>query len=131
MFDRRREFPAAVKRAAWLRSGGRCECALITGRAGCGATLGPGNVFYEHILPDAIGGEPVLENCAALCRTCWRLKTDRHDLPIVADTKRLWDRHRGIKTVSQRIPGGRFDSRKRKMNGQVVDRATGEPWGTR
>jgi 5-methylcytosine-specific restriction enzyme A len=131
MIPRRREFPSSVKREAFARSAGICECHLLTGKPGCGVRLGPGNVFYEHIVCDRIGGTPTLDNCAALCRTCWRLKTNHYDLPIVADTNRMWDRHRGIKTVSQRIPGGKLDPRKRKMNGQVVDRETGEPRGTR
>jgi len=75
----RQEFPAKVKLAAWERSAGHCEecMARIIGRP-----------EYDHILPDALGGEPVLENCAVLCSKCHRLKTSTGDVPRIAKAKR-------------------------------------------
>jgi hypothetical protein len=131
MRNRRREFPSSVKREAYARSGGYCECGLITGGEGCGAKLGPGNLFYEHVTPDWMGGTPTLDNAACLTKTCWSAKTNQYDKPIIGDTRRMRDRHLGIKSVLQRLPGNRFDPRKKKINGQVVDRETGEPWGMR
>lgn len=75
----RREFPAPVKLLAWDRCGGCCEQCLarIVGRP-----------EYDHILPDALGGEPVLANCQVLCSKCHRLKTSGQDVPRIAKTKR-------------------------------------------
>lgn len=130
---RRREFSAPIRRAAYERSGGYCETGRIPQmpKVGCGVRLTSGNIWYEHIICDGINGDPTLENCAVLCKTCGLSKTKSYDLPIVADAKRQWDRHRGIKSVSQRLPGNKFDPRKKKLNGQVVNRETGEPWGVR
>lgn len=75
----RREFPAPVKLLAWDCCGGHCEQCLarIVGRP-----------EYDHILPDALGGEPVLANCQVLCSKCHRLKTSGEDVPRIAKTKR-------------------------------------------
>lgn len=75
----RKEFPSKIKLAAWERCGGNCECchARILGRA-----------EYDHILPDALGGEPVLTNVQVLCSKCHRLKTSGEDVPRIAKTKR-------------------------------------------
>lgn len=75
----RREFPASVKLAAWERCGGKCEKCLtrIIGRA-----------EYDHVLPDALGGEPTIENCECLCSKCHRLKTSGEDVPRIAKAKR-------------------------------------------
>lgn len=75
----RREFSGKVKLAAWERCGGNCEAcrARIIGRA-----------EYDHILPDALGGEPTLENCAVLCSKCHRIKTSTGDVPRIAKAKR-------------------------------------------
>jgi hypothetical protein len=118
---RRREFSAATKRESHARSGGICEC--------CGARLGPGNIFYEHINPDAMNGEPSLGNCACLCKTCWRLKTDKYDRPTIAKSNHVRDRFINARLVPfNRIAGGRLDPRKRTMDGRVIERATGRPW---
>lgn len=76
----RREFTAKIKLAAWERSGGHCEDCLarIIGRP-----------EYDHRIPDALGGEPVLENCQVLCSKCHRLKTSGEDVPRIAETKRI------------------------------------------
>ncbi|HWL04527.1 MAG TPA: HNH endonuclease signature motif containing protein [Xanthobacteraceae bacterium] len=125
----RREFSSPVKRAALERSGGTCECYRIPGRPGCGALLGPGNTFYEHIIPDQLGGEPSLDNCAALTKTCWRLKTDTYDLPVIAKSKRVRDRHRGIKPQHYRaLPGSKRSGIKIPFGrGPPIDRRTGQP----
>lgn len=55
----RREFPAKVKRAVKERSGGTCEWAW-------GACDQPATAI-DHIVPDALGGEPTLSNAMHLC----------------------------------------------------------------
>jgi hypothetical protein len=128
----RREFPSPVKREAYRRSGGICECHRIPHvfAEPCGRPLGQGNTFYEHVDCDGIGGPPILDNCACLTKTCWKYKTDHFDKPIVADTRRLADRARNIKTVSgRRLPGRRDDPFKMPIGGRhPIDRHTGQPW---
>lgn len=63
----RREFPAKVKIAAFDRAKGNCEI--------CGLRLTVGKFRYDHKLPDALGGEPTLENCVVQCIACDKPKT--------------------------------------------------------
>lgn len=128
---RRREFPTSVKRDALNRSGGLCEChrvpQLPTFGKGCGRPLGIGNTFFEHIVCDNLDGEPTLENCAALVKTCFRIKTDTYDLPVIAKVKRQRDKSFGIRGTLRPLPGARSDIIKKKMDGQVVWRSSGVP----
>lgn len=55
----RRNFPASVKRAVAERSGGTCEW----GWGGCSEPA----CEVDHIIPDAIGGKPTVENAMHLC----------------------------------------------------------------
>lgn len=63
----RRDFSRKTKAQAFARSGGKCEI--------CTARLMPGKVRYDHRIPDALGGEPTLENCVVQCITCDKPKT--------------------------------------------------------
>ena len=130
----RNNFTKETQRQAFHRSQGICECHRLA-RAGvpgfsiegCGRPLGIGNTFYEHINPDALSNDNSLENAAAITRTCWRTKTDTYDLRVIAKSKRVADLAAGIKDPHrQQLPGGRGSYFKKKMNGQVVVRATGE-----
>lgn len=58
----RREFPRKVKAAALARADGKCEK--------CTAALKLREGEVDHILPDILGGEPVLANAQVLCRIC-------------------------------------------------------------
>ncbi len=129
MTRRRNEFSRETKRAAYERSGGICECHRIPHvfRAACGCPVGPGNLFYEHIDPDAICGRNDLDNCAVLTKTCWRIKTDHYDRPVIAKSNRVRDRYIGARSPSWRpMPGGRATNIKIKVGGGVVDRRTGQ-----
>ena len=109
---RRREFNAQTKRDAYSRSGGICECHLIPWLKrpfGCGVKLVTGAIFYEHIITDFHGSDNSLSNCATLCRTCWKEKTTRHDIPSIAKTKRARDAARGIKPPRTITAWRRFD----------------------
>lgn len=77
----RREFTAKIKVAAFKRSNGICEC-------GCGQRLMPGKIEYDHRIPDAMGGEPTLENCMAVTSSCHAAKTRGTDIPAIAKAKR-------------------------------------------
>jgi hypothetical protein len=135
MLHRRNEFSSATKREAYARSDGICEChrvrQLPTYGTGCGCSLGEGNTFYEHIDQDALGGRNDIDNCAVLVRTCWRLKTDSVDLPMVARNNRQRDRSRGIRpAVYSPLPGTRASGIRKPMRpfAAPVDRRTGQPF---
>lgn len=132
----RSNFLKDTKRQAFERSRVNgiptCECHLIPHvfPVACGLPLGEGNTFYEHIDMSRVSGRNDLGNCAVLTRTCWKLKTATYDLPTIAHVRKREDRHRGIRNAPS-LPGHRFDDRKKKVSGQVVDRWTGEPRGLR
>lgn len=88
----RREFPDKVKAEAFERAAGRCEK--------CTAKLFVGKIHYDHRIPDAMGGEPTLENCDVLCTPCHGAKTHRRDVPAIAKVKRIRRAHIGIKKPS-------------------------------
>ena len=94
----RREFTARVKVAAYERSGGQCEA--------CRAALMPGRIHYDHVIPDAMGGSPTIENCAVLCTACHGVKTTRQDVPQIAKAKRIQAKHIGAKSSKFRRPAG-------------------------
>jgi 5-methylcytosine-specific restriction endonuclease McrA len=107
----RREFSAKTKVAAYERSQGRCE--------GCGAALQTARFHYDHVLPDALGGEPTLENCEVLCRACHDEKTHKSDVPRISKMKRQRVRNLGAKTTARPIPGSKASGIRRRMNGTV------------
>jgi 5-methylcytosine-specific restriction enzyme A len=107
----RQEFSAKVKAAAFLRANGRCES--------CTARLYPGKFAFDHVLPDGLGGAPVIENCAVLCSACHGAKTASRDVPQIAKMKRQRIKHLGAKS-KRAWPG--TDKWKRKINGETVRR---------
>lgn len=90
----RREFPAKVKVAAFERAKKRCE--------NCTAPLFPGKFTYDHRIPDALGGEPTLENCQVICSACDGEKTYQFDIPAIAKNKRIRMAVAGAKPKSKR-----------------------------
>lgn len=106
----RREFTKQIKRDAFARANGKCEVPW------CCAKLTIGKFHYDHVIPDALGGEPTLENCAVICVPCHKDKTGKMDMRVIAKTKRLQDRQKGIKKP-------RTMTRWRKFNGEVVHAA--------
>lgn len=104
----RQEFPAAVKRAAFRRccrdSAPHCE--------GCGIELVSGNIEYEHVQPDGLGGDPTLENCKVLCRkSCARNKTDTEDNPRMAKADRVLRKAFGLHPKRHKIQSRGFEKR--------------------
>lgn len=119
----RLEFTSETKRLAYKRSLGVCECRRIPflrRPSGCGVVLGAGNIFYEHIIPDNIKPDNSLDNCAVLCRTCWREKTSRYDRKVIAKSNHTRDRHRGIKPATRggAIVGTVASGWKHRMDGR-------------
>ena len=114
MTRRRTEFPAKVKVAAFERAADHCE--------GCGARLLPGRFHYDHTIPDALGGEPTLENCAVLCRSCHDPKTRERDVPQIAKAKRVQRKHVGAHRPKSTLPGSKSSRWKKRIDGTVVPR---------
>lgn len=110
----RRDFHPKVMIAAWDRADGCCELCKR------GVRLIPGDIFYDHRIPDAMGGEPTLENCQVLCRSHHDAKTRKHDVPNIARAKRRQRAHLGIKKKS-RFACSRDSKFKKKIGtGEVV-----------
>ncbi|MFY9293302.1 MAG: HNH endonuclease signature motif containing protein [Methylorubrum rhodinum] len=96
----RREFSKPVRRQARDRAAGRCEAELPNGER-CPCALVAGRFVYDHRVPDAMGGEPTLENCQVICRDCDRAKYPA-DRKVIDDTRRQRDAHDGIRTAPTR-----------------------------
>ncbi len=99
----RREFTKPIMRDAFARCGGFCE------GDNCRTKLMHGDYHYDHIIPDALGGEPTLDNCQLLCRACHAEKTGKRDIPRIAKTKRISDREKGIRKPRKITRWRRFD----------------------
>lgn len=95
----RREFSKQVRRDAFMRAAGQCEGQPYGER--CCIKLMRGRFHYDHDIPDALGGEPVLSNCVVLCIACHKDKTSNKDVPAIAKTKRIQDREKGIRKPSR------------------------------
>jgi hypothetical protein len=50
------------------------------------------------------------------------------EAPLLAKSNHQYDMARDIDVVRNPLPGGKDDPRKRRMDGTVVDRRTGEIW---
>lgn len=127
----RLEFTTDTQRQALKRSQGICECHLIPHvfPIPCGRPLGTGNTFFEHIVPDQLKPDNSLDNCAALTKTCWKIKTATYDLKVIAKSKRNFDSDNGIRRPKQRLPGGRRDPFKFTPGSTTpIDRKTGAIW---
>jgi hypothetical protein len=59
-----RHVPAHVRRAVWIRDGGRCQFPMQDGRI-CGSTY---QVELDHVEPWALGGKTTVENTRIACR---------------------------------------------------------------
>lgn len=99
--SRRYEFSKQTKREALQRSGKLCEAVgsvygLPPGQR-CNAPLDGGVEFDHYPAPATDKDSDTLDNCVACCKTCHRFKTSTFDVPVQAKTKRVSDRHNGIR----------------------------------
>ena len=95
----------------------------------CSFPIMPGqawDVSHEGA-PQALGGSKT----GIAHRRCNAKDGAENVTPRVAWAKRQFDKHRGIAVSRNPVPGGRDDPWKRTMDGRVIDRVTGEPWGTK
>ena len=113
---RRSNFPPKVKAEAAFRSGGKCES--------CSARIGSGGFHYDHIVPDALGGQPTVDNCRVLCLTCHRAKTGKRDVPQIAKANRQHKAHIGAKRrKGPPMPGTKASGIRKRMDGTVERRS--------
>jgi hypothetical protein len=61
---RPRHIPAEVKRAVWLRDGGKCQWPVASGGV-CGSTR---QLELDHVVPVARGGPSTVDNLRVTCR---------------------------------------------------------------
>jgi len=80
----------------------------------------------SHEIPLELNGADDEANRRAAHRKCHRGHTAAIDLPAIARAKRIEASHHGARVSRQPMRGGRDDRLKRKMDGTVVVRATGE-----
>lgn len=120
---KRRRFSARDLTKLLATFGGKCRMCQceINGSSG---------LEWDHHIPLAIGGDDELDNLEPLCVRCHRVKT-KGDVTRIAKSTRQRQRNLGIKTTKRPMPFGKGDHRMKKMNGTVVDRRTGRPFGER
>ena len=124
---KRLEFSKEIKRQALARSKGLCEA---IGRAygfpaghRCNAALAYGVEFDHYPIRASDGGGNSLENCAAVCIRCHRVKTRTFDVPLAAKSKRIADKRHNIRDRARPMQGSRDSPFKRRMDGRVVRRS--------
>lgn len=112
--------PPRVRVRVFERAGGRCE--------ECTRKISPGDAWQaDHVVALINGGANRESNLRCVCSWCHAAKT-AGDVAEKAKTAAARKRHLGIRPPS-RMAGARNSGIKIKLNGQVVDRATGEPAG--
>lgn len=87
------EFPAKVRDQADARAKGCCET--------CGLPF-KGRPQYDHVLPAALGGQPTLANCRAICVPCHKAKT-ADDVGRIRKADRQRRADNGAKLPSKRL----------------------------
>lgn len=95
---KRREFPLPVRKLAFRR----CCRDGIPYCEGCGNQI-RGTPIYEHVIPDGLGGEPILENCKVHCRVCADIKTFTEDNPRMAKADRVLKKTFGLQPMRKKI----------------------------
>lgn len=100
----RKEFTRKIRQAAIERAAGRCEK--------CTATLKAGEAEVDHILPDVLGGEPILANAQVLCRICHAEKS-ADDIRRTRKADRQRDKNSGAVRPKQSIPSRPSDRKQR------------------
>lgn len=98
----------------------------------CNGKIYPGQGWdVSHEIPLELLGADDDTNRRAAHRKCHRVHTATVDIPAIARAKRIEAKHHAGRSSSRPMRGGRNDTLKRKMDGTVVVRATGEPWQSR
>ncbi|WP_024516942.1 hypothetical protein [Bradyrhizobium sp. Tv2a-2] len=112
--DERTEFPQSVRKAAFRRCCLGCRVKGVENIPGvpqcegCGTELRPGNIFYEHMDPDGLGGDPTAENCQVRCRNCKKTK-DKVDNAIMTKADNVLKASYGLKRKTKKIQSKGFE----------------------
>lgn len=95
----------------------------------CKGQIEPGQGWdVSHEIPLELFGADDDTNRRAAHRKCHRTHTATVDIPAIARAKRIEAKYHAGPSSRRPMRGGRDDSLKRKMDGTVVDRASGQPW---
>jgi hypothetical protein len=123
--DRRKEFPAAVKKAAFARCCRNGSKPGVPQCENCGVELNRRTgMIYEHLSADGLGGQPVLENCGCFCKTCADIKTITEDAPAMVKADRVARKAFGLhKPKGRPMPGSKKSGLKKRMDGSVERRS--------
>lgn len=93
----------------------------------CSSEIRVGEAWeVEHIIPIALGGADELANMAPAHIKCHAGKTRTEDIPAIARAKRREAVHLGLKQSRNPLPGGRKSPWKKRMDGTVVRRNSGD-----
>lgn len=94
---------------------------LICQGKDCGAIIDPVRDRWEadHEIPVWMGGADEPPNLRPLCYRCHREKT-KSDVKAIAKSKRVRDRHFGVRVSKRPMPCGRNSRWKKKLDGTVV-----------
>ena len=113
--EKRTEFSQKIKKAAFVRCCRGCTVQGVANLPGrpqcenCGLELVSGNIIYEHVQPDGLGGEPTAENCKVFCRKiCATRKTVEEDNPRMAKADAVLKSTYGLRPARQKIQSPTF-----------------------
>jgi len=109
-------FSTRTKRAASDRANGSCEC--------CGVSLSLQAIRFDHIIPWEISHDSTANNCQILCVPCHSKKTRNNDIPCIAKTRHIADRHRGLKSAKRPFPAGRNSRQSKTFDRGLIKRQT-------
>jgi 5-methylcytosine-specific restriction enzyme A len=104
--------------AIYMKTDGRCYI--------CGQKIRGGAWEAEHPIARQLGGTDAPEALMPCCIPCHKRKTAK-DASAIAKSKRIRDKHIGALKSETPMKCGRNSPYKRKMNGKLVWRDTGEP----
>lgn len=108
----RQEFPQRVRKLAFARCCKNGSMPGIPQCEHCGNVLRSGNIEYEHLDPDGLGGEPTLQNCGVWCAVpCSSKKTHTQDNPRMAKADRVLKAAFGLKAKRKQIQSRGFEPR--------------------
>lgn len=107
--QKRREFSQAVRKLAFARCCRNGTKPGIPQCENCGNVLRSGNIEYEHLDADGLGGEPTLENCGVWCAVpCSKKKTFTEDNPRMSKADRVLKKNFGLGRQKQKIQSAGF-----------------------
>lgn len=94
----------------------------------CGEVINAARERFEveHVIPIGLGGADDVTNWRPAHQSCHRDKT-RSDVRKIAKARRVKAKHEGTFRPPRKIvPGSKVHRLKKKLDGSVIDRATGD-----